>query len=178
MYLVGCVKTVRFVVIVMIINDGDCLWICQYSIGEENNMRELVERYDKNSHEIEYNVDLDTLDVYKKPKRVKVNFSVLKATQDRICVDFYVVRFKIENWEEQTVNVHYRNVDFGWHSVEVNPRWNYTSAFCYVTVGDPGRLRICGDAKGKWSTPVIFNRKQRDKLQDLVKYLEEKLNGD
>ena len=144
---------------------------------------EIVERYSlkefgyyTDGGKLKVGCDDDELVVYKRPKRVKVIF----RAQYVGCTggDFYSVQFKIENWSGDGVCVHWQERDFGWVSVRVDGVNWQTLSHPYLTIKDTRcPLYIGQDAKGKWSTPVIFNREQKNKLQDLVEYLEEKLNA-
>lgn len=140
----------------------------------EKDKMELVERYEREDFEVEQNFELGTWDVYKKLKRVKV-----LVDNRNIGDGYWAVRFKIVNWSGGKFSVHHTEKDFGWHSVTVGSLYVRTVAHGYVSLHDTRcPLYIGQDAQDKWSTPVIFNREQKEKLQDLCKYLEDKLNGD
>lgn len=135
--------------------------------------RVLVEKYGIGDYGIEYNPIDATWDVYKKPKRVKV-----LVDNRNIGDGYWAVRFKIVNWSGGKFIVYYTERDFGWNQVQVDSHCVRTTAAHYTSLHETScPLYIGGDAQDKWSAPVIFNREQREKLQDLCKYLEEKLNA-
>lgn len=140
---------------------------------------EIVERYSlkefgyyTDGGKLKVGCDDDELVVYKKPKRVTVDTHIVYVYDN-----YWSVRFKIENWDGRG-GVFGEGGRFGWYGVRVGGIRLRTASHPYLTIEDTRcPLYIGQDAKDKWSTPVIFNREQKDKLLDLVKYLEEKLNA-
>lgn len=133
--------------------------------------RELVEKYEMEYFEVEGNTVDRTWDIYEKRKKV-----VVKYTATNINFNFYAVQFKIENWNGSKVSIPHNQVDFGWCFVRLDD-YKRTASHTYLTLKEPSPLYIGRDAQDQWSTPVIFNREQQEKLLDLVEYLEDKLNA-